>query len=266
MSDATTTRENPLLARVRLPGETFRLPSLGLFYKDGELDDSVVDGEVHVFPMTTMDEIIFKTPDRLFTGEAVVDVFSRCVPQVSKPKQLLAKDVDFLMACLRLVTYGQLMEVTYIHSCENAKPHQYKVEVRPFLQRAKTIDPTTIGTAFAHTLENGQVVHIRPPLFASVIQLSQTLDYNEENITPERMNDLVMKTLASMIESVDGITDQDLILEWLTHLNAGWIREISDLVSKVSDWGANFRVHVACQDCGAPTELEISTNPLTFFM
>ena len=39
---------NPLLASLRIPGETFRLPSHGLFYTDGELDDSVVNGEVEV--------------------------------------------------------------------------------------------------------------------------------------------------------------------------------------------------------------------------
>jgi hypothetical protein len=265
MSEDTTQKVNPLMTRIRLPGETFRIPSLGLFYKDGELDDSVVGGEVHVFPMTTMDEIIFKTPDRLFTGEAVVDVFSRCIPQVLKPKQLLAKDVDFLMACLRLVTYGPVMDVSYIHSCEDAKVHQYKVEVRPFLQRAKTLDPTTIGTSFAHTLPNGQVIHIRPPLFSSVIALSQSMDFTDVDLTPERMSEILMSTLASMIEAVDEVTDPEMIGEWLNKLNAGWVREVSDTVALVSDWGANFKVQLLCQDCGAPIPIEVSTNPLTFF-
>ena len=32
---------NPLLQKVQIPGEKFRLPSGGLFYNDGELDESV---------------------------------------------------------------------------------------------------------------------------------------------------------------------------------------------------------------------------------
>jgi hypothetical protein len=265
MSDEPTQRVNPLLARIRLPGETFRLPSLGLFYKNGELDAEVVNGEIHVFPMTTMDEIIFKTPDRLFTGEAVKDVFSRCAPQVLKPGDLLAKDVDYIMACLRLVTYGPVMDISHIHVCENAKEHQYKVEVRPFLTKAKAIDPTTTGSLFKYTLQNGQVVHMRPPLFSSVIALSQTMDFNNENMTPERMSELIMETLAGMIESVDNISDATMIREWLNKLNAGWVRELSDTVTKISDWGANFKVQITCEDCGNPVSLEISTNPLTFF-
>lgn len=262
----STEKINPLLERIRLPGETFRLPSLGLFYKDGELDDEVINGEIHVFPMTTMDEIVFKTPDRLFTGEAVKEVFSRCVPQVKKPESLLAKDVDYIMACLRLVTYGPLMEINHIHTCENAKEHQYKIEVRPFLQRAKAIDPTVIGSSFVHVLPNGQKVHLRPPLFSSVVKMSQTMDFNNEELTPQRLSEIFMDAIGDMIESVDDVTDKDQIKEWLGQLAAGWVREISEVIAVVSDWGANFKVTLQCQDCGEKMELEISTNPLTFFI
>ena len=54
--------ENPLLARVKLPGETFALPSGGIFYESGELDDSVNHGELHIYPMAAYDEVLIKTP------------------------------------------------------------------------------------------------------------------------------------------------------------------------------------------------------------
>jgi hypothetical protein len=47
--------ENPLLAKVQMPGKRFRLPSRGLFYNNGELADTVADGEIEVFAMTTVD-------------------------------------------------------------------------------------------------------------------------------------------------------------------------------------------------------------------
>ena len=83
--------ENPLLSKVRMPGETYRLPSNDLFYHNDELDPSVRDGEVHVYPMTAVDEIIMKSPDMLFSGKAVEEVFLRCVPQIKKPMELLGK-------------------------------------------------------------------------------------------------------------------------------------------------------------------------------
>jgi len=44
----TTVKSNPLLENLRLPGETVRLPSGGMFYKNGELASHVNNGEIHV--------------------------------------------------------------------------------------------------------------------------------------------------------------------------------------------------------------------------
>lgn len=266
MLEENTRKINPLLERIRLPGETFRLPSLALFYNDGELDSSVSGGEVHIFPMTTIDEIILKTPDRLLNGDAIREVFSRCIPQVRDAGRLLSKDVDYLLACLRLVTYGPDMEITFIHTCPDAKENSYMVQLRPLLQKAKPIDPTTLGTSFKHTLPNGQVISFRPPLFASVLQLTQALDFAPSDISPEEYGKLVVRTLSNMIEKVDDITDPEMIFEWLVALSSGWVRELSDAVNKVSDWGVNFKHELVCKDCGETVNVEISTNPLTFFM
>ena len=80
---------NPLLERARLPGQTFTLPSKGLFYKHGEVDDSVLaaKGEVMVYPMVTLDEINIKTPDKLLNGTAITDVFKRCMPSPKSSKR-----------------------------------------------------------------------------------------------------------------------------------------------------------------------------------
>ena len=56
---------NPLLERIKLPGDSFALPSGGLFYGEGVLDPSVSNAEIHVHPMTTLDEITMKSPDLL---------------------------------------------------------------------------------------------------------------------------------------------------------------------------------------------------------
>jgi predicted transcriptional regulator len=107
---------------------------------------------------------------------------------------------------------------------------------------------------------------MRPPLFSSVIKLSQTMDFNNETLTPERMSSIVISALADMIEAVDDVTDREMIHEWLKELNAGWVRDISDTVASISDWGANFKTSFVCVDCGEVIETEISTNPLTFFI
>ena len=80
---------NPLLQRVRMPGQRFTLPSGGLFYNNGELDPSCVNGELEVQPMTMVDDLVLKTPDKILNGDGMVEVIQRCVPQVLKPWELL---------------------------------------------------------------------------------------------------------------------------------------------------------------------------------
>ena len=256
---------NPLLARLQIPGETFRLPSQGLFYTNGELRDDVKDGELHVFPMTAYDEIIFKTPDMLLSGKAIDEVFARCIPQVIKPRQLLSKDVDFLITCLRIITFGPEITLTYTHDCESAKGHEYKASLQTILRAAKAIDPTTLTSVYEVKMDNGQEVRLRPTVFNTILELNQNLDKSEEANTLIAIQQNIMKVLIDMIESVDGITDRQQIAEWVVALPAGWIRFLSDSIDKVSDWGVEFKVEVECKDCGAKMMMPFSANPVSFF-
>ena len=163
---------NPLMERARIPGETFALPSAGLFYKNGELSSDVIDGEVVVNPMVTVDELTMKSPDKLLNGTAIVDVFSRCIPQIQDPLRLLAKDVDYLMICLRKVTYGDEIEITHTHTCEDAKRHSYVVNLNTFLQKTTRLQTTDLSAKYILTLPNSQVVVLQAPLivYESILQ------------------------------------------------------------------------------------------------
>ena len=161
--------QNPLLGDLKLPGRIFQLPSLGLFYQNGELAEHVHDAEIHVRPLSAMDEIILKNPDQLFSGEAVKTVYPRCMDGIANPGKLLAKDVDALMLFLRIVTYGPGYEFVAKHNCENAKEHSYIADLEQIANSIKSIDPTTIEEKFKVTLPNGQVVKLRPYMYEDSI-------------------------------------------------------------------------------------------------
>ncbi len=258
---------NPLLEAIRIPGETFKLPSGGIFYKDDELLESVTDGEVHVHPMTTKHELIMKTPDKLFSGKAVHEIFSDCIPEITKPGRLLSKDVDYLMMALRSVTYGDELELSAMHDCEDAKDNKYVVNIREILRRSKPVDPTTVTKKYSMKLENGQALVLRPPTFDSVIALYQALDnsvLNDED-NDEEIATRLIENLVDMIEEVSGVSDNEMILEWLVELRAGWVNQISDKIQKNSNWGVESNAVIECKDCGKEYEIEVPTNPITFF-
>jgi len=256
---------NPLLARVHMPGETFTLPSGGIFYGEGVLDPSVKLAEVHVHPMTAIDEIVLKSPDMLFSGRAIKEVFQRCIPEILDVDEMLAKDVDFLMVCLRKVSYGDEVQVIHTHDCKSAKEHTYAVSVVDFIKQSRRIDPTSIAN-FTVSLQNGQTVELRPIKYKDYVTLMQTIrDDITENISPEEQVKLMAKSIANIIVRVDEVTDAEQIRQWLTTIPPMMIKKINQAAPITMSWGPNFTAKVKCKDCGKQMEVMASTNPLYFF-
>ncbi len=258
--------QNPLLDRIKLPGETFTLPSGGLFYNNGELDESVRDAEVHVHPMTAIDEIVIKTPDMLFSGDAVRQVFARCIPQVKKPDMLLAKDVDFLMVCLRKVSYGDEIQIEHKHDCENAKNHTYSVDVTQFIKKAKRIDPTTVAKEFTVEMPNGQVVMIQPIRFKDFVRVMQLANTEEQIEDPEKLRDMLVESVSNLIVKVDDISDNQMIREWLAQVPPMFMKKVNERVDQTLEWGPEFGAEVKCADCGTKMNIIAPMNPLAFFI
>ena len=100
-------------------------------------------------------------------------------------------------------------------------------------------------------LSNNQIVKLSPPRFKSVIKMYQAaMDEEKYRNDLSLLQEEVSDTIASMIESVDGITDDDNIREWVGGISAGWVKEITSAVESVSDWGPNFDTEIKCKDCG----------------
>lgn len=260
---------NPLLEKIRIPGETFTLPSLGMFYDDQVIDPTIIkNGEVHVYPMTALDEIIMRTPDKLFSGKAIEEVFERCIPGVRQPMKLFAKDVDFLLICLRKVTYGNEFSIEYKHNCENAKKHTYQISIDSFLKQSVRIDPTTVGQLYSVTLPNNQRVNLRPSTFSDIVLIMQELQVPnaDSDVDEVKLFQQQVDATLSVIKDVDGVTEPAFIREWITSISAGWVKLISNAIEKTTNWGPGYVASVKCKDCEAPMEIYVPLNPVSLFM
>jgi len=266
---------NPLLARAKLPGDTFRLPSHGMFYTNGELDDTIEDGEVHVYPMTAIDEIVISSPSKLFSGEGIMEVFRRCVPSVLKPEELFAQDVDFLLLCLRKVSYGPMFEVERIHEgCtaereEGTEPRKqlFNADIGKMIAKTKTLSATDVTKNYRIELDNDQIVKMQPMRFKSYVALMQILSQEQATDTMDeyKQNNMMLDQLSDMILSVDEIADPEMIREWLDVVTPPQIRRINDSISSMASWGIDTTFKVKCRDCKKQMEVEVPTNPLALF-
>lgn len=254
---------NPLMAKARIPGQTFTMPSGGVFYTHGEIDGTVVNGEVMVFPMVTIDEIIMKTPDKLLNGTAIESVFEHCIPQVKKPLELLSKDIDYLMICLRKVSYGEEFPVEYTHNCADAKLHSYVIPLDVLLKQSKRINTKKAKDNYSIVLPNSQVAKLTPTRYREMLKFYQT--FGKENATDEEIFQQIIESTLGMIESIDGISDRGMILEWIQAVPAMFVTKIGEKVAELSEWGVPVNHEITCRDCGENVTVDISLNPINFF-
>lgn len=264
---------NPLLAKIKLPGRTFQLPSRGALYKNGEV--SSVEGEVHVHPMSALAEISLKNPDLLFNGKALDQVFAECIPEIKKPTELYGRDIDAIMYYLRLVTYGSDFEIRVKHDCAESKlegpdgktdhrEHSYVVNIEELIQQMRFLDPTVAEEEYKTELPNGQVVKVHPVKFEHMIKLFQ-MNTGKTDFTSDDIKKNVVFNLVNLIESVDGITDKALISEWVSSITTPYQNRIADAIEKTNNWGPEQTVNICCKDCGAYMPVDLPLNPISFF-
>ena len=257
---------NPLLEKAtRINGHKIRLPSGGLFYDDTVLDPTVVNGELYVYPMSAVDEINIRNPDKLLDGSSIADTFKKCIPGIRNPYLLFAKDVDYLLMALRMVSHGDEITMEYNHECKpESKKHSYAFSVNSFMASSKGIDPSIVNDAYKLTLDNGQQVELRPLRFKDSIQIMESFATNTDNSYETKQMKLLQLILAT-IESVDGITDRAMINEWGQAIPRSYIGQIALAFEKHGDWGPATSKTVKCRDCSKDISFDLPLNPIVFF-
>lgn len=256
-----------ILSKLKLPGETVRLPSAGLLYTD-MFDDTVKDGEVYIYPMSSYDDITLKTPDKLFSGKGIIEVIQRCVPQIKHPHLLFVKDVEYIIVSLRRITYGNTYDITYTHTCSNAKKQSYSVNLSTFLNQNTPLDPVTLkNNPYTITMQNQQVIKMSPITYAEFVELQQLSILNEspDNSKQESLIQYYYQGIAAGIESIDGETSKSAIIEWCKTASPLWITEIIERLSGTSHWGLDTNYSVTCKDCNEQIKVALELNPIIFF-
>ncbi len=266
-----TERINPLLEQLkRIPGETYRLPSRGMFYNNGELDPEVKNGEVVVYPMTTIEELLMQTPDAIFQGSAIEKTILACVPQVKKPKQLLALDIDFLLTCIRKVSFGDDLPIKYkCKSCgEEAKEHEYNIPLSHFIKNTKEITKDDYENCIIN-LDNKFEVKLKPVTFEELLKLLQLEGPKEEQTTEEKIEALdkvFVESMAALIERINTVDDKEMIKEFLSQLYRNLKEELSEQIQQRNRWGIEFNYEITCKECKKKENISTYLNPTSFFM
>ena len=161
--EKTTENTNPLSSYYRQPQIYISLPSGDKYYNEGVVEKTAT-GEHAVMPMTTLDELKFKTPDSLMNGQATVDVIRSCIPSIRDPWQLVNYDIDTVLIALRIASYGETMDVTAgVPGTNEQMTHSVNLS-----QQLEVIKSQNMTDSFQ--IADGLTVTVRPLTYKQVTQ------------------------------------------------------------------------------------------------
>jgi hypothetical protein len=273
-------KSNPLSQWFRQPKIFVKLPSQGNYYPTGSLDKSST-GEYPVYAMTAKDELMFKTPDALLSGQSTVEVIKSCIPAIQDPWNMPSLDIDAALIAIRVATYGENMGV------EANCPHcgvenDYDIDLVHWLDRIN-------GWQFSPEVDLAPLtIIVRPYTYRELSQTSlKTLEHqrifnviNSEELSDEqkiekfgnsfvKLTSLTVDIIAGCVAKIitpDGeVTDLDHIKEFISNSPKDVFDKISNHVNEMKK---NIELpvqHVACSSCTKEFDMPVTMDQSNFF-
>ena len=271
---------NPLSQYFRQPAIYIRLPSQGQYYPPGALD-MPANGEIPVLPMTTVDEITYRTPDALFNGSAVVSVIQSCVPNIRDAWHVPAMDIDTLLMAIRVATYGHEIELdSDCPKCQHE--NRFGLDLRTMMDKIRPGD-------YKSSLDIGDMqIFFRPLDYQDLTRnnLSQFEDQktlqmlDDTNIPVEersqKMSEILMKitdvTINSLAQSISMIKtpqatvdNAEHITEWLKNTDRGIFARVKDRIIANKQSSEIPPIGVTCPECQNQYQQVFTLDMTNFF-
>jgi hypothetical protein len=273
-------KKNPLSGFFRQPKIYVSLPSKGKFYPAGSLDTSA-DGQYPVYAMTAKDELMFKTPDALLSGQSTVELIKSCIPAILDPWQMPSIDLDFALIAIRIATYGDKMEVGC--NCPHCNAdNSYDINLSNWFTVFDNFNYVDVVDVEPLT------IHIRPYSYRELTKASiKTLEQqrifsiiNDESISDEdkldkfgksfvKLTELTVDAIANCISSIDSpdgsVSDKEMIAEFINNCAKDMFDKVSTHITTMKDQIEFKAQDVTCGECGKEFSLPITMDQANFF-
>lgn len=269
---------NPLQQYFRQPKVFITLPSHGVYNDPSDFNGSIEN--TPVFGMTSMDEILLKTPDALLTGESTVRVIQSCCPAVTDGWKVNNLDIDALLVAIRIATSGNTMTVT--KKCPKCgTENEFDIGLNGFLDHfanCKFDNKVVVGdlTIKIRPLSYKKVTDFNLENFALQKKLYQAVSIENEEEKNLQLNEIYKeigilqnKIYVATIEQVETpetvVTEREFIKEWVDNADKAVTTAIKQKVDENNEAWKLPDVPVKCDNCGADDALAISLDQSSFF-
>ena len=266
----------------RQPKLFIDLPSKGASYDESVIQDQQYT-QLPVFGMNTMDEIMIKTPDALFSGEATAEIIKSCVPMIKDPWKIIGFDLDYILLAIRMATYGDKMPVS--SNCPKCSTqNDNEVMLTKMLEKIDTAQLETSVTIKDLTF------NLQPLTYKRTTDISQkhftlqkqlaSIEVKEQPETdkqPHReqllkaMGDLNIELTLAHIKSItngqDEETDAKVIAQFIVDNDADFYKEIQAGVQRMNVNWNNDVLDIKCsnEECGHEYKSQLNVDYSSFF-
>ena len=270
---------NPLTQYFRQPAIYIRLPSGGKFYPPGSLQ-MPPNSELPVLPMTSVDEITYRTPDALFNGTATVNVIKSCVPSIRDPWVMPSTDIDAVLVGIRIASYGHEMEIgTTCPACNEAD------EISVDLRRVN--DMISVGN-YDQVLNIGDLeIYFKPITYRTVnqnnqVQLEQQqamqlinsdadekIKIDQLNKSIAVINETTLNTVAQSIAAIKTpqamVTETEFIVDFLKNCDSKKFNQLRDYVIGLKQASEVKPLDLTCKECSHKYKQAFTLDLSSFF-
>lgn len=249
------------------------------YYPEGVLQDGQTSN-LAVYGMTAMDEMMIKTPDALFNGEATKSVIHSCIPTILDPGRMPTMDIDFCLIAIRLATYGETMNVDV--TCPECKEKSnFDLSLQAYLEKYQNRtfnDRTNIqGLDFYFAPINyNEMTKFNLELYTlqrSLVNLPEdwSQDQKDQHVKEmlERSSKMNLNLLLQYVTLIEADsqseTDPTEINQFIANSDRTFFSEIKKHVEKIKDDFQSPTADVACASCGHEFETSVPMDYSNFF-
>jgi hypothetical protein len=272
--------KNPLANYMRQPKIYIQLPSQGQWWPEKSIQIPE-NGEFPVYSMTARDELLFKTPDALMNGQAIVDVIQSCLPNIKNAWDCPTIDLDAILVAIRLATYGERVPFTHKIPVINEEV-EFDLDLRILLDQQR--NNTWINQV---VVSPELVIFVRPLTYKHLTQTniksfetSRILNMvNDDSISDEKKLelfnssfsnltkitiDLMSESVYKIVTSEAEVTDKKFILEFVNNVDKTVFEKINNHLIELKTRNELKPLRMVTteeqQAQGAPAEYEVPVN------
>jgi hypothetical protein len=280
------TKKQSLQDFYRSPKLYVQIPSGGTFYNDDVIDWPETN-ELPILGMTPKDEMIIRNPDALLNGDAVLRLIKSCVPNIKKPEDIIAPDMELLLVAIRAASEKD-KTISVDEKCPKCEhENSFSLDLSVAVQ-----DFEPIGELSEFNLSNGLTIAVKPANYLYSVQTAKQMIEQANNLASigkdefdtedqrletignafEKMaqyNYAVLVNSIRYIKIPDSdvvVNDYEEIVEFVDNVESKIGKEIDQAVSRINNGGINKIFKTECENCGNELEIPVDFDPVTFFL